>query len=255
MNEHLQQLEALRRHPSMQVAPEQRPAIVGEILHHLMRPYFLKRTPVMREKFGETQYQAFMQGLADYCLRGYVDNPEPRLSIEFIKGLHRQFYANAANVAVKAVDGSMTTMVPGEFKTVPVFVKRDGEWCATPFLEDMSLEMERLLVSLHDEGAPLFQRYIKCMLDLTVLHPFPDSNGKVGLVLGDLFLLKQGLHPPFFSKYWWLSKQALDARVGQYVKKPEYDISGFYPLVLGLYAECNLGVGVECQIDEDAADE
>lgn len=71
--------------PALQVTPEQRPAIVGNILHHLMRPYFLKRTPEMQEKF---QYQAFMQALGDYCLREYIENPEPQLTIEFIKGLH-----------------------------------------------------------------------------------------------------------------------------------------------------------------------
>lgn len=88
MNDALQQLEALRHSPALQVTPEQRPAIVGNILHHLMRPYFLKRTPEMQEKFGEAQYQAFMQALGDYCLREYIENPEPQLTIEFIKGLH-----------------------------------------------------------------------------------------------------------------------------------------------------------------------
>ena len=98
MNEHLQQLETLCRHPFLKVSPEQRPAVVENILHYLMHPYFLKRTPEMQEKFGEQQYQTFMQALAEYCLREYVENPEPRLTIEFIKGLHRQFYANAASV-------------------------------------------------------------------------------------------------------------------------------------------------------------
>jgi len=87
MNEHLQQLEALCRHPSLKVSPEQRPAVVGNILHHLMHPYFLKRTPEMQEKFDDRQYQVFMQTLAEYCLREYMESPEPRLTIEFIKGL------------------------------------------------------------------------------------------------------------------------------------------------------------------------
>lgn len=104
-NYHLQQLEALSRHPSLKTRPEQLPAIVGNILHHLMHPYFLTRTPEMREKFGERQYQTHMRALADYCLHGYVENPEPCLTIEFIKGLHRQFYANAPSVPVKAVPG------------------------------------------------------------------------------------------------------------------------------------------------------
>jgi hypothetical protein len=76
-NVHLEQLEALRRHPALQVSPEQRPEIVRKILHHLMRPYFIKRTPVMQEKFGEVQYQTFTSGMAEYCLREYVESSEP----------------------------------------------------------------------------------------------------------------------------------------------------------------------------------
>lgn len=242
MNEHLQQLEALRYHPSLQVAPEQRPAIVEQILHHLMRPYFENRTPQMQAKFGEAQYQAFMQALADYCMRGYVENPEPLLSIEFIKGLHRQFYANAPSVPVKAVDGMMTTMVPGEFKTVPVFSRRGGEWVATPPPESVPGAMARLLEGLHDEGAPLFQRYIQTMFELTAIHPFPDNNGKIALLLGDLFLLKRGLHPPFFAKYRWQNKAALYGRAERFVTEPMHDVSDVYPVVLGLYVECGLGL-------------
>lgn len=66
MDEMSQWLESLSHHPSLQVSPERRPAIVANILHHLMYPYFLTRTPEMQEKFGERQYQAFMQALADY---------------------------------------------------------------------------------------------------------------------------------------------------------------------------------------------
>ena len=243
-NDALQQLEALRHHPSFQVPPEQRPAIVEQILHHLMRPYFENRTPEMQAKFGEAQYQAFMQFMAEYCLRGYVDNPEPHLTIEFIKGLHRQFYNNAASVPIKAVDGTMITMVPGEFKNVPVFVKREGEWRSTP-LENVKLGIERLLDSLHNEGAPLFQRYIQFMFDLQIMHPFPDSNGKMGLLLGDLFLLKHEVHPPFISKYWWSSKDVLDTQVARCAESKQCDFSGFYAVVLKLYSENDFGLGCE----------
>lgn len=245
MNEHLQQLEALSRHPSLKVSHEQRPVIVGNILHHLMYPYFLQRTPEMREKFDNQQYQVFMRALADYCLREYVENPEPRLTIEFIKGLHRQFYGNAASVPVKAVDGTMTAMVPGEFKTGPVYVRQDGEWVATPAPENVLCDMALLLDRLHDEGVPLFHRYIQFMFDLTLIHPFPDSNGKVVLVLADLFLLKQGLHPPYFAKYLCSNKQELHARAEQYRAEcsidPQRHIAGLYPVVLSLYEECGLG--------------
>lgn len=240
MNQYLQQLEALRHHQALQVSPEQRPTIVGNILHHLMRPYFLKRTPEMQEKFGEAQYLAFMQALADYCLREYIENPEPILTIEFIKGLHRQFYGNAASVPVKAVDGSMTSMVPGEFKTMPVFARCADGWVATLATENVAHEMTLLLDRLHDEAIPLFHRYLQSMFDFTAMHPFPDSNGKMALLLGDLFLVKQGVHPPYFAKYRWLDKEALYRQAEYYASDPQRDVSGLYSVVLRLYAESEL---------------
>lgn len=243
MNAHLQQLEALSRHPALQVSPEQRPEIVANILHHLMHPYFLTRTPEMQEKFGERQYQAFMQALADYCLRGYVENPEPRLTIAFIQGLHRQFYANAPSVPVKAVDGSMTTIVPGEFKTTRVLIRRHnvpGEWFDTTAPEDVTRDIERLLELIHDERVPLFQRYSRLILDFGCIHPFPDGNGKTYMLLGDLFLLKQGIQPPYYAK----CKQENEARIyglyDDYFLDSQRDVSILYPLLVEAYAGCGL---------------
>jgi len=248
MNEHLQKLEALSRHPSLKVSPEQRPAVVGNILHHLMHPYFLKRTPEMQGKFGEQQYQAFMQAMAEYCLREYVENPEPRLTIEFIKGLHRQFYANAASVPVKAVDGTMTTMVPGEFKTTPVFIRRhsvSGEWFDTTAPEYVAHDVAQLLEMLHDERIPLLQRYIRFIVDFGCIHPFPDSNGKVYMLLGDLFLLKQGIQPPYYAKYKQENERLIYGLYDCYFLDSQRDISVFYTVVDGAYAGCGLVHGDE----------
>lgn len=240
MDEHLQKLEALSRHPSLKVSPEQRPAVVGNILHHLMHPYFLKRKPEMQEKFDDRQYQAFMQAMADYCLRGYIENPEPRLTIEFIKGLHRQFYANAASVPVKAIDGTMTTMVPGEFKTTPVFIRRHsvpGEWFDTTAPEYVVQEIMQLLVILHDEQIPLLQRYIRFIVDFGRIHPFADSNGKMYMLLGDLFLLKQGIQPPYYAKYKQQNEQLIYGLYDGYFLDSQRDISVFYPVLAKAYKD------------------
>ena len=240
MNEHLQQLESIRHSPSRQVTTEQRPAIIGKILHHLMYPYFLKRTPErqVQERFGETQYQLFMQALADFCLRGYVENPEPRLTLEVIKGLHRQFCGNAANVSVKAVDGSLMSTIPGEFKTTPVFIRRHsvpGEWINTTAPDNVVHDIECLLEVLHNEQIPLFQRYLHLIVDLSYIHPFPDSNGKVAMTLGDLFLLKQGVQPPYFAKYKWENEPEIYGLYDEYFLSEQKDISIFYPLLLKVY--------------------
>ncbi len=238
MNEHLQQLEALSRNPVLKVSPEQRPAVVGNILHHLMHPYFLNRTPEMQGKFGEQQYQAFLQAMAEYCLREYVENPEPRLTIEFIKGLHRQFYANAASVLVKAIDGTMTTMVPGEFKTTPVFIRRHsvpGEWFDTTAPEYVVRDIALLLEMLHDEQVPLLQRYIRFIVDLIRIHPFADSNGKVAMLLGDLLLLKQGIQPPYYAKYKQENERLIYGLYDCYFLDSQRDISIFYPVLAKAY--------------------
>jgi hypothetical protein len=243
MNEYLQQLEALSLHPSLKVSPEQRPEIIRNILHHLMHPYFLARTPEMQEKFGERQYQAHMQALAAYCLRGYVENPEPRLTIEFIKGLHREFYGNVPSVPVKAVDGTMTAMVPGEFKTTQVFIRRHnvpGEWFDTTTPENVAHDITLLLEVLHDENVPLFNRYIRLIVDLIFIHPFPDSNGKVAMLLGDLFLLKKGIHPPYYAKYKRENEPLVYGLYDDYFLGPRLDISLLFPLVVGAYAGCGL---------------
>ena len=248
MNKHLQQLEALRHHPKLQVATEQRPAIVGQILHHLMRPYFLKRKPERQAevRFGETQYQLFMQALANFCLCGYVENPEPRLTLEFIKGLHRQFCGNVTNVSVKAVDGSLMSTIPGEFKTTPVFIRRHsapGEWIDTTAPDNVVRDIECLLEMLHDEQIPLFQRYLHLIVDLSQLHPFPDSNGKVAMTLGDLFLLKQGVRPPYFAKYKWGNAPEIYRLCDEYFWSEQKDISIFYPLLQKVYEGCDCDTG------------
>lgn len=102
----------------------------------------------MREKFSEANYRAFMCAREGYCLREYIDHPEPHLTLDFIKGLHRQFYSNAPSVLVKAVDGSMTTMVPGEFKAVPVFARQGDGWAETPPSESVPGNMAGLLDNL-----------------------------------------------------------------------------------------------------------
>lgn len=239
--EHLQQLEALRHHPALQVSPGQRPAIVGNILHYLMRPYFLKRTPVMQEKFGEAQYQTFNRGMAEYCLREYVESSEPRLTVAFIKGLHRQFYGNAVSVSVKAIDGSMVAMVPGEFKTRPVFMRRSdhssNEWFDSTAPEHVAREMDKLLGLLHDDQIPLLHRYLQFVFDLMLIHPFLDSNGKVAMLLGDIFLLRQGVLPPYIAKHRSENMQESNELRQRYTLDQYRDISIYYPVLIKMYED------------------
>ena len=236
----LHQLEALSRDPRLQVRPEQRAKIVENIIHSTMHPYFLKKSPEEQEQF-RPHYLQHMQMLADYCLREYIESPEPRLTIEVVKGLHRVLYHNSASVPVKAMDGSMLTMVPGEFKTSPVFVRtrnRVCPWYCSSAPEEAAREMDQLLAYLHDPSAPLFARYLRFMIDLTLIHPFPDSNGKVAWLLGDLFLLRQGVLPPYFARFPWENEAGYYQALWRYRHDPQRDIAIFYPALLRLYADC-----------------
>ena len=237
------QLEALSRDPLLRVPPEQRRRIVGNIVHSVMHPYFLKKRPEEQEQF-RPKYLEHIRMIADFCLREYLEATEPRLTVEVIKGLHRVLYHNAASIPVKAMDGSMTTMIPGEFKSTKVYVRSKPTtpdvWYDTTAPEDVAGEMELLLIRLHDQPTPLFSRYLRFMIDLTLIHPFTDSNGKMAWLLGDLFLLKTGIQPPYFARFLWENEAEYYQALERYQHDPQRDIAIFYPPLLQLYADCGI---------------
>lgn len=243
MSDHLRQLEALCRDPRLQVQSEQRAKIVENIIHSTMHPYFLRKSPEEQEQF-RPHYLHHMQMLANYCLREYIETPEPRLTIEVVKGLHRGLYHNSASIPVKAMDGSMHTMVPGEFKTTPVYVRSKPSapdvWYGSTAPDQVAGEMAALLENLHAGHVPLFERYLRFMIDLTLIHPFPDSNGKVAWLLGDLFLLRQGVLPPYFARFLWENEAEYYQALERYQHDPQRDIAIFYSPLLRLYENCSL---------------
>ncbi len=237
MDERLQQLETLCRHPSLNTSTSRNAMLVGDIVHSVMYPYFLKKSAEEQARL-KGPVLAHLQAIVKYGLREYVESPEPRLTLEVVKGLHRVLYHNCTSVPVKAVDGSMTAMVPGEFKTTHVFMRRhsnQNEWFGTTEPEQVGHEMAILLEQLHEAQAPLFQRYFRFMLGLTLIHPFPDSNGKLARLLGELFLLKQGVRPPCFARYESDNKQEIAALAEDYTIDPQRDISIFYPVAIKRY--------------------
>lgn len=250
MTQHKLQLEALFRDPRLRVLPEQRCKIVENIVHSVMHPYFLRKSPEEQGLF-RPHYLAHMRMIADYCLREYIETAEPRLTKGFIKGLHRVLYHNTPSVQVKAMDGSMLTIVPGEFKITPVMMLRPGttnQYYASTPPEEVELAIEQLLSDLHDVNAPLFSRYLRFMIDLTMIHPFPDSNGKMAYLLGDLFLLRQGFLPPYFARFRWENEAVYYQTLESYRHDPQRDISIFYPALLQLYAECGFTPAPEYQV-------
>ncbi len=91
---------------------------------------------------------------------------------------------------------------------------------------------------LHDERIPLLQRYIRFIVYFGCIHPFPDSNGKVYMLLGDLFLLKQGIQPPYYAKYKRENEALVYGCQNAYFLDRQRDVSIFYPLLVEAYAGC-----------------
>ena len=238
MNELLQQLEAFSRFASLKVSPEQRPVIAGKIVGDVLRPYFYQMA--QGDQGDRDPHQAHFQSVTDYCLHSYIQSPEPQLTLDFIKGLHRQLYSGAGSVPLTTDDGSEVFMEPGEFKTLPNAVSRLRP--TTPLLfttapEQVAHEMALLLEQLHDDQAPLFRRYFRFMLDLTSIHPFPDGNGRLALLLGDLFLLKRGMSPLYFARYKAENTQAFYELSERYSQSSQRDSSIFYPLAVAEYEQ------------------
>jgi len=115
-----------------------------------------------------------------------------------------------------------------------VFARQGDSWAETPPPESIPGSMARLLDDLHAATTPLFERYLHFMFDFTVIHPFPDNNGKVALALGDLFLLKQGIQPPCFARYRWTHKADLYGLAERYAQGLSR-LDELYPVLLELY--------------------
>ena len=112
-----------------------------------------------------------------------------------------------------------------------------------PAPDDVTRDVERLLEMLHNEQIPLFQRYLHLIVDLIHIHPFPESNGKVAMTLGDLFLAKQGIQPPYFAKYKWENGPEIYGLYDEYFLREQKDISIFYPLLQKVYDGCDCDTG------------
>lgn len=235
----LSQLELLYSAKLSSIPPDQQAGIVKSVIHFVMHPYFLEKPPEHQEKYRE-QYLRHLQIIEDYCLREYILLAEPRLTLDFIRGLHRHLFFGIARMAVKSFDGVETFMIPGEFKTSANVITRQDDsnvYLATTSPEHVANDLTVLLGILHNNDFSIFQRYFQFLLDFSEIHPFLDGNGKIALMLGDLFLLKQGVQPPYFAKYRWEHGKEIFELAEQHSKDPSRDVSRFFPLMLQAYRD------------------
>ena len=107
---------------------------------------------------------------------------------------------------LKALHFMMTkhdlTARPGQYRQGPVWVADEtGEHVYdAPDAESVEPLMGRLIESLdHDESAPAMFQAAMAHLNLAMIHPFRDGNGRMARALQTMVLSREGIVSPIFS--------------------------------------------------------
>lgn len=125
------------------------------------------------------------------------------------------------------------TKLPGQWRPGPIFVvnSTSGETVyAAPESDLVDPLIQELVASMNDRSdvAPMV-RAAMAHLNLTMIHPFKDGNGRMARSLQTLILSRDGLlHPVFCSIEEWLGRNTQDyydilASTGQGVWNPGRD--------------------------------
>jgi Fic family protein len=100
------------------------------------------------------------------------------------------------------------TKYPGQWRPGSVYVvdSRSGETVyAAPGAEAVNLLIEELVSYLRNSAEPLVIKAAMAHLNLTLIHPFKDGNGRMARAVQTLVMTRGGaLHPVFSSIEEWL---------------------------------------------------
>ena len=211
--------------------------LVRQVMQNVFHPYFLTKSREIQEKCAG-QFEQHMEILTKHAMDGYINNPEG-LTIDFIRGIHKNIYGGLTKIRVKATGWEEEYMVPGEFKTKPNGISRldtPGVYLACTPPEKVVEELQRLLLSLHEWNGYIYKKIIQFFLTFTEIHPFPDDNGKIGLMLVDLILIKNDLYPFFMSSFKWTHGRRFYGMIQEYSHGAEKDMIPFYLMIGESYA-------------------
>jgi Fic family protein len=142
------------------------------------------------------------------AIRGYRDaltyifqtigDPHYEISGQLLKSLHFMML------------GFDLTKYPGQWRPGSVFVvdARSGETVyAAPGAEEVNGLAEELVSYLRDSDDPAIIKAAMAHLNLTMIHPFKDGNGRMARALQTLVIARGGtLHPVFSSIEEWLGE-------------------------------------------------
>ena len=127
-----------------------------------------------------------------------IGDPHYEISGQLLKSLHFMML------------GFDLTKYPGQWRPGSVFVvdARSGETVyAAPGAEEVNGLAEELVSYLRDSGDPAIIKAAMAHLNLTMIHPFKDGNGRMARALQTLVIARGGiLHPVFSSIEEWLGE-------------------------------------------------
>ena len=179
-----------------------------------------------------------MELLTKYALDGYI-NSSSELTIDFICGIHKNIYYWLDKVKVKTTGWEEEYMIPGQFKTKPNGISRldtPGTYLVCTRPEEVENELQKLLSTLQEWDEYIYKKIIQFFLTFTEIHPFPDDNGKIGLMLVDLILIKNGVFPFFMSSFKQGNERRFYEMVQEYSHGAEKNMIPFYVMVAESYS-------------------
>lgn len=177
--------------------------------------------PLSADQQTFAEIRGYRQALG-YVLQMAAD-PHFALDVSAIRGMHFMMLSHALSKS------------PGQYRSGPIYVRDDHEERIVYEGPDATLVpalVDELVDSLRqNDGADPIVRAAMAHLNLVMIHPFRDGNGRMARALQTLVLSREEIvEPPFSSVEEWLGGNTEDyyrvlALTGQGAWHPERDTS------------------------------
>lgn len=219
--------------------------LVRQIMWHTFRPYFLQKTKEIQEKFA-SGFEKHMDILTEYTIKYYIDNSE-EMTINFLKWFHKKIYDSIEKVKVKTTWWEEDYMIPWEFKIKQNWISRldnpqEYLLCTNPEL--VKNEISNLLNYINKPDNEIYDKSIKFFLTFTEIHPFPDDNWKIWMIMSDLILIKNDIFPFFMSHYKMRNERKFYEIIHDYSHWKNTSLQPFYAMILESYSLLQSGLYV-----------
>lgn len=177
----------------------------------------LLRTPEDKHHLIFAWYTGDTEKLIRYCQQ-YRENPDLRLSEEFIRWLHKSLYPEWYIQRSKDPQGrEFIWMIPGEYRTIDIVSNDNTNKEVYLKTKDVKTWIQRIVSEYNDNQNDISWSTLSFLADFCIVHPFGDGNGRVVYILTDILLLKNNLKPLYLGM------------------KKENDKVGFYRILDAVY--------------------